>query len=170
MPIRPEFRKFYRSAEWREIRERIRTRDKNRCARCGKPHDTWCLVVRDGTGRYSLAAHRTPHIPKRTRWEIGAARALRKIGFTDWVWHAPGAAPPKTTTPPTKGKCFAILIVCCVAHLDHNPQNNADDNLELLCQHCHLRHDARQHYANRRRSQAAEAGQQWLNPEMAEHI
>ena len=33
-------------------------------------------------------------------------------------------------------------IVLTVAHLDHDPRNNADDNLAALCQRCHNRHDA----------------------------
>ena len=38
-------------------------------------------------------------------------------------------------------------VVLTVAHLDHNPQNCADDNLRALCQRCHLRYDARSHAA-----------------------
>lgn len=33
-------------------------------------------------------------------------------------------------------------IVLTVAHLDHQPENCADDNLLHLCQGCHLRYDA----------------------------
>lgn len=32
-------------------------------------------------------------------------------------------------------------IVLTVAHLDQDPRNNARDNLEALCQRCHLAHD-----------------------------
>ena len=39
------------------------------------------------------------------------------------------------------------LVVLTVAHLDHNPQNCADDNLRALCQRCHLRYDAQHHAA-----------------------
>ncbi len=35
----------------------------------------------------------------------------------------------------------AIRVVCTVAHLDHNPQNNSDDNLAFLCQKCHNNYD-----------------------------
>lgn len=37
-----------------------------------------------------------------------------------------------------------------VAHLDHNPENCADDNLKAMCAPCHLRYDA-QHHAETRR-------------------
>lgn len=40
------------------------------------------------------------------------------------------------------------LVVLTVAHLDHDPQNNADENLRALCQRCHLTYDARHHARN----------------------
>lgn len=43
-----------------------------------------------------------------------------------------------------------IRIVLTIAHIDHNPSNNADTNLKALCQRCHLRHDRAQHVENRR--------------------
>lgn len=33
-------------------------------------------------------------------------------------------------------------IVLTVAHLDHTPENCADDNLKAWCQRCHNRYDA----------------------------
>lgn len=53
----------------------------------------------------------------------------------------------------------AVRIVLTVAHLDHDPANNADENLAALCQRCHLRHDIRQHVYNARRTRARKAGQ-----------
>jgi len=38
-------------------------------------------------------------------------------------------------------------VVLTVAHLDHNPANCADDNLEAMCQRCHLRYDQHHHRA-----------------------
>lgn len=35
-----------------------------------------------------------------------------------------------------------VLVVLTVAHLDQDPTNNARENLKLLCQRCHNRHDA----------------------------
>ena len=32
-------------------------------------------------------------------------------------------------------------VVLTVAHLDHTPENCADDNLAALCQRCHNRYD-----------------------------
>ena len=39
--------------------------------------------------------------------------------------------------PETKAK-----VVLTVAHLDHTPENCADENLRALCQRCHNRYDA----------------------------
>lgn len=52
-------------------------------------------------------------------------------------------------------------VVLTVAHLDHDPTNNAEDNLAALCQRCHLAYDADHHRRNaaatrRRQMQTAE--------------
>lgn len=36
-----------------------------------------------------------------------------------------------------------------VAHLDHTPENCADENLRVLCNYCHLKND-RKHHAETR--------------------
>ena len=36
-------------------------------------------------------------------------------------------------------------IVLTIAHLDHTPENCADDNLKALCQRCHLDYDKTHH-------------------------
>lgn len=33
------------------------------------------------------------------------------------------------------------IVVLTVAHLDHEPENCADDNLKAMCQRCHNRYD-----------------------------
>jgi len=43
-------------------------------------------------------------------------------------------------------------VVLTVAHLDHRPENCADENLKALCQRCHLRYDAEHHQANARKT------------------
>lgn len=42
------------------------------------------------------------------------------------------------------------LVVLTVAHLDHTPENCADENLRAMCQRCHLRYDVDQHRESRR--------------------
>ena len=48
----------------------------------------------------------------------------------------------------------ATVIVLTIAHLDHTPENCADDNLRAWCQRHHLAYDAEHHkataYATRR--------------------
>ena len=49
-------------------------------------------------------------------------------------------------------------VVLTVAHLDHQPENCADENLKAMCQRCHLKYDAAHHAANaatRRRARKA---------------
>lgn len=62
------------------------------------------------------------------------------------------------------------LVVLTVAHLDHTPENCADDNLKAMCQGCHLNYD-REHHAETRARTAAEAlaaaGQGALDTEAA---
>jgi hypothetical protein len=45
-------------------------------------------------------------------------------------------------------------VVLTIAHLDHTPEHNDDDNLRAMCQRCHLTYDAKHHaetaYATRR--------------------
>lgn len=41
-------------------------------------------------------------------------------------------------------------VVLTVAHLDHTPENCADDNLAAMCQRCHLKYDAAHHAKNSR--------------------
>jgi len=54
------------------------------------------------------------------------------------------------------------MVVLTVAHLDHDPGNNAPENLRAMCQRCHLTYDAAlhaRHAAETRRRKAIEAGQ-----------
>ena len=51
------------------------------------------------------------------------------------------------------------VVVLTVAHLDHNPANNTDDNLAALCQACHNRDGAPKRAANRKHNALRDAGQ-----------
>ena len=56
-------------------------------------------------------------------------------------------------------RCGATQIVLTVAHLDHTPENCADENLRALCQRCHLTYDAAHHASNARATRAKRSGQ-----------
>ena len=51
------------------------------------------------------------------------------------------------------------VVVLSVAHLDHDPANNADDNLAALCQACHNRYDGPKRAQNRKHNALRDAGQ-----------
>lgn len=40
------------------------------------------------------------------------------------------------------------VVVLTVAHLDHQPENCADENLRALCQRCHNRYDVKHRRRN----------------------
>lgn len=63
-----------------------------------------------------------------------------------------------------------VHIVLTIAHLNHDPSDNRDENLAALCQWCHLSHDIRFHVTNRRRTLAAKTGQGWLSEEIANGV
>lgn len=48
-----------------------------------------------------------------------------------------------------------VKIVLTVAHLDHTPENCADENLKALCQKCHNRYDAPMRAGIKHRKKAA---------------
>jgi len=48
-------------------------------------------------------------------------------------------------------------VVLTIAHLDHNPGNNAPANLRAWCQRCHNTYDAPHRAANRRRRRERES-------------
>ena len=56
-------------------------------------------------------------------------------------------------------RCGATRIVLTVAHLDHTPENCADENLRALCQKCHLTYDAKLHAAAARVTRDRKRGQ-----------
>lgn len=65
--------------------------------------------------------------------------------------------------PHDGGRCRAVhgepapgsgkIVVLTTAHLDHTPENVADENLLAMCQRCHLSYDA-DHHAETRRATA----------------
>lgn len=46
-------------------------------------------------------------------------------------------------------------VVLTIAHRDHIPENNADDNLRAWCQRCHLNYDKHHHRVNAARTHRA---------------
>ncbi|MDR2155937.1 MAG: hypothetical protein LBE78_13095 [Burkholderiaceae bacterium] len=59
--------------------------------------------------------------------------------------------------PCSVGGVKIIEIVLTIAHLDHTPENCADDNLRAMCQRHHLEYDAAHHAVTRARTRHANA-------------
>lgn len=140
MPIRPEWRKYYRGREWEAARygelkraggkfdERGKYIGGAKCRQCGKPDRERVWVVSQGLPLRQFWA------PESSFWESGWRDCLTgarrpTFGFTD---------PPRL-----------ILVKIGVAHLDHNPANRWEYNLQALCQWCHLHYDAPHHKETR---------------------
>lgn len=112
MPIRPENKARY-PKDWPQISQRIRSRAGNRC---------------ECEGECGLR-----HV------EIEG----EPLDLPPQLWVVPSVPP---------GRCHAVnkaphpatksMVVLTVAHLDHTPENCADDNLRAMCQRCHNRYDA----------------------------
>lgn len=66
----------------------------------------------------------------------------------------------------TGEKLFKVQLT--VAHLDHDPTNNSDENLRALCCQCHNRHDGQHRARSRSRTRDAKRGQLRLFPDPEE--
>jgi len=109
-------------ADWHEISLRIRERAGNKCERCGLVNG-WIIV------RYSRKFRRicsTEHdwIHDKMNQGYSYVGAIKALGFT--------------------------RVVLTVAHLNHIKHDVRDENLQALCQACHLKLDIKHHVFNRR--------------------
>lgn len=135
MPIRPENRARY-PKDWPAISARIRyQRAENRCEECGVSNHQ--LGGRDSQGRWH---------PARPTGENGLRLTWPEPG--SWWWCEDGL------------QLRIVRIVLTVAHLDHTPENCADENLRAWCQRCHNLYDAKARRAGIRARQ--QAGQHQL--------
>ncbi len=105
---------------WRAISQRIRERAHDRCEKCGVQNHRYIWRSADDPADYI--------------WYDSEQDYYRLPDGTPIKMSETGEYADKAT-----------YIVLTVAHLDHNPMNNADDNLQALCQRCHLKHDGKQH-------------------------
>jgi hypothetical protein len=128
MPIKPENLARY-PADWPEIRERILRRALWRCEHPG------CKALHRDVGWW------------RDGKFVHMNRALRDAG-----------AKAGDTIACSDGSTIKlIMIVLTIAHLDHQPENCADDNLRAWCQRHHLAYDAEQHKASAYRTRKDKA-------------
>lgn len=119
MPIKPENRSRY-PADWTQIRARILARAGNCCERC--------------------------RVPNRTRIARGAGEDADTYMRDDATVYCADSGTYLGQTHMSNYQVLRMVdIVLTIAHLDHTPENCADNNLQALCQRCHLRLDAGHH-------------------------
>lgn len=190
MPIRKELRHLYRGPEWEALRTEVLARANNRCERCARPNNKLALATRDSSGRWNTSAaealldlpyecmpgsyrerNRISPAIMRGQWfaldELAEVAEIYPRFSRTWrMWHSPEKRPPYGAPAPDSGRIWLVKTSITVAHLDFNAENMAKENLGALCQRCHLKHDAKQHNAEARRTISARRGQLWLSDEI----
>ena len=127
MPIRESEKARY-PADWKAISATVRAEAGNCCE--------WCRAPNGETIRRGITPDGV------TVW-----RAFGWTAYENGLCADTGTEVPDTT-PDTVNYAKSVRIVLTVAHLDHQPENCARDNLKALCQRCHLRYDAKHHARN----------------------
>jgi hypothetical protein len=117
VPIREENKARY-PKDWKAISLRIREKAGQKCEKCAAPNGQ--EILRMTCEDY----HFEPVYAIRTG-EIFCANTGREIDYRN--------------APDLYGKW--VKVVLTVAHLDHTPENCADDNLKAWCQRCHNIYD-----------------------------
>lgn len=129
MPIRPEFRHFYGKVWYEEIRPRILKRAGNRCEQCGKPDRAQVWVYKGVLGQYWTLLKGIGQ-----KWRYCAQEgATGSFGLFGGQWR----------------EARRIRVLLQVAHLNHTPGDDRDENLKAWCQWCHLLYDRQHHKATR---------------------
>lgn len=123
MPIRPENRSRY-PVDWPQISARVRARAGQCCELCGVKNHALGGRLRDGT------------------WCSASPRGEERLGL---VWPKPGEFWWCSDADGHMYELRIVRIVLTVAHLDHQPENCAEQNLKAMCQRCHLRYDQAHH-------------------------
>lgn len=68
-------------------------------------------------------------------------------------WHPGPRRCVEWNVQPAKWAKGKVMLT--VAHLNHDPMDNRDDNLKAMCNRCHLRLDVDQHVENAKRTREA---------------
>lgn len=131
MPIRAENRGRY-PADWPQISRRVRDRAGDRCE--------FCAVPNGATIRRAVAE----------------GMPVWRHEYDPCYLNSRSAIDGSEVAGSAEDDCDfgkPVRVILTVAHLDHQPENCADDNLRALCQRCHNHLDA----ATRRAGTAARA-------------
>lgn len=139
MPIRRELRHFYRGPAWRATRARILERAGNCCERCGVPNRT--IVLR-------AFSWWTPNSLEAIVFKNNGLINGKPV--TELPWRCRPNQEPHVAHFPGPKRWVGIVLT--IAHLNHVAGDDRDENLQALCQYCHLTNDAMQHARNARRT------------------
>lgn len=120
MPIRPENRDRYPD-DWPKISARVREEAGQKCEWCSAPNGA---MIRRGETRDGVKV-----------WRF-CSDSAHEDGTDDT------GAPVPDSSEDTCDYASPVKVVLTVAHLDHQPENCARDNLKALCQRCHNAYDA----------------------------
>jgi hypothetical protein len=163
VPIRKDNRHHYQGREWEEARRRILKRAKNKCEFCRKPNSKLVYVTRDGSGRWSTSLveqYRSVRLlVKRIFTEHPIKTQKASLQFLKlWHWFGPDGKDLEPAFPPGQGYndqtpesgyVFLIKVVLTIAHLNHTPGDDREENLNALCQRCHPNYDSEYHRMRR---------------------
>ncbi|MBN8594027.1 MAG: hypothetical protein J0M33_19890 [Anaerolineae bacterium] len=137
----PMNRKLY-PPDWETLALKIRLERGNVCQDCGV-----------GNGLVIIRSH------------VDGSRYI-VLDDDDGSYYYPEGTRIRLSEVPDEFDMAHVRVVLSVGHLDHNPANNAPENLRVMCQRCHNRYDAKKRAASRhktrinnRRKERAEAGQ-----------
>lgn len=107
--------------DWSDITKKVRERDGDFCTMCGAAAGEFLKKTADG---YNLAEV----------WDIIAVGQLRKrVNF----WTA-------------LKQMQMVWVVLQTSHINHDTNDNRLENLQRICQCCHMKFDAKRHAESRR--------------------
>jgi len=121
MPIRPENKARYPN-DWKAISKRVREAAGQRCQQCCAPNGEQIF-------RFTSEDYGNAPTYMTTDGDVHHAETGDRIDDV----------PPCFITDVHDGKW--VRVVLTVAHLDHTPENCADENLRAWCQRCHNLYD-----------------------------
>lgn len=142
MPIKPENLRRY-PPDWKHIAAAIRERAAHRCEweGCKARNYSFGHWTRSESGLMVWCpAHDDDSTPSTY------AEARQAAAEWDWQFQHLGVSKP-------------VIIVLTVAHLDHQPENCAPENLRAWCQRHHLAYDHQHHIGNAQATRRAKVGQ-----------
>lgn len=152
MPIRPENKDRYPD-NWEALSAQVKEAASYRCVGCGLRQ--YAVGYREADGAFMPLAGNAPC--------DAAGRGRRPDGSRLTYMEALEFAIAQNDHESGGRSCDAdghhwIVIVLTVGHRDHNPENNAVENLACWCQRCHNRYDVAMRRAGIRERRHAEQG------------